>query len=296
MDNICSFWVYCFAMESAATERIILYPTWMKTLLLYFDLWGFCTQFKISKRQCVFNRVFLTIHLILVSMATATMVIFLTRPIDDSLGSLNDVLKVNSKIVIYWLSLLELNFKHRMQKEFWSILGEFNTHLRHKTQFNFRAFIFKMIVYFILLMLFYLNYIFGIITSKINEMILYFMWISYFVIATYHKNHLFYYLLHLEFVIFELKVVCNELDEMVNCTYNAKNSRNAQLNQLPGNQLKWTRKCYESTYVLCNAINAVFGWSNATVIPLSFLLLLTDINWIYWKIFNRYRIDLIGKQ
>lgn len=272
-----------------------MYPTWMKKVLLYFDLWGFSTQFEISKQQSVFNRVFLPLHLILVSMATTVIVIFLNRPTDDSLGSLNDILKLNSKLLIYWLSLLELNSKHRMQKQFWTILAEFNTQLRHKPYFNFRAYTIKMIVYFVLLMLFYLNYISFFIYSKINEMILYFMWISYFLVATYHKNHLFYYLLHLEFVIFKLKIVCNELDEMLNCTNKVKESKNPQLN-FPGNQLKWTRKCYESIYELCNVINGVFGCSNAAAIPLSFLLILTDINWIYWKIFNRYRIDLLGKK
>lgn len=99
-------------------------PKWMEKLFLYFSLWGFCPQNNISPRQRKINFLFLTLHLFLVAISTLVIFNFIIRPTNDSLGSLNDVSKLTSHLLVYWLSILELNMKQRTQQKFWTILEQ----------------------------------------------------------------------------------------------------------------------------------------------------------------------------
>lgn len=261
----------------------------MKILVLYFNLWGF-PQFRVLLHQQKCDRFSLSIHLALVLIATLVLCAFFQRPTNDNLGSLNDATKMFANLIIYWLSLLELNYKQRTQQKFWAILKKQNQY----HGFSLKVYLFKLVIYFILLSIMFLNYYITFISVSESALILYGFWFCYTLIVMFCKHHLFYYLFFVEFIKHELKMVINELDNIRFKRAEFKN-RNAFVNKSFSNRVKLIRSSYGSIYDLCDILNTVFGWSNVLAISFQFLLILADINWIYWKLLNFYRIDLIGE-
>lgn len=271
-----------------------MYPKWMKNLIVYFDLWGFCTQFKVSPRQQKFDRLLFSIHLSLVSVATFGIGAFLIRPTNDNMGLVMDVLKLGANLIVYWFSILESYLKRQMQRKFWKALDQIGQ--RHRQCFRFDAYRIKMIIFFILLALMYLNYYILFISTDESAAILYFFWVSFTLIVVFGKHQMFYYLFHLEFIKHELNIFSTKLIEM-QCACGSSRLKNVKIfeKNFRSSQFKWIREFNASIYDLSDIVNAVFGWTNVASVSLSFLFILADTNWLYWKLFNKYRIDLIGK-
>lgn len=273
-----------------------MYPKWMKNLIVYFNLWGFCTQFKVSSSQQNYDRLLFSIHLSLVSFATFGIGAYLYRPTNDNMGLLMDVLKLGSNLIVYWFSILELNLKQQIQRKFWKKLEQIDRCLCHHQCFRFDAYLIKMIVFFILLASMYLNYYILFISADGSAVVLYFFWFSFTLIVVFGKHQMFYYLFQLEFIKHELNIFSNKLIEMQSSCESTrlKNMKIFEKN-FQSNRFKWIREFYASIYDLSDTVNVVFGWTNVASVSVSFVFILADSNWIYWKIFNKYSIDLIGK-
>lgn len=57
---------------------------------------------------------------------------------------------------------------------------------------------------------------------------------------------------------------------------------------------KWIREFYQSIHDMNNAYNTVCDRSNVVIILLSFHPMLVDINWVYWKLLNKYQFTILG--
>lgn len=273
-----------------------MYPKWMKNLIVYFDLWGFCTQFKVTPRQQKYDRFLFLLHLGLVSLATFGIAGYLFRPTNDNMGFLMDVLKLGANLIVYWFSIFELYSKQQMQRKFWKTLKQIGHRLYHDQFFRFDAFLIKMTIFFILLALMFLNYCILFISGDESDAILYFFWLSYTLIVVFCKHQTFYYLFYLEFIKHELNTCSNELFE-IQCSFQSRRLKSGKIfeKKFYSNRFKWIRDFYASIYDLSDIVNMVFGWTNVASVSVSFLFILADTNWLYWKLFNKYRIDLIGK-
>lgn len=265
-----------------------MYPRWMLILLHYFDLWGFCTQ--VQKSQTVY-RIILICHIIIATFVTLTIIVFMGRPVGDNLGVFNDSLKLYTHLIINWIPIIELYLKHRIQRKFWKIMHNIDKEFCSHQYLCFKSYLIKIILFFILLIAMFLNYLLCLHRSELIT-----FWFSFIFIVSFCKNYFFYYLFYLEFIKYELKMVYRETKLMsCYCERCTLKSSKTFLKKFYCNRFKWIRKYYGSIYDLCDIINTVFGWSNVFAIPMSFLLILADINWFYWKLYNKYRVDMIGK-
>lgn len=262
----------------------------MKALLLYFDLCGFSTQFVQSHK---FDRLIFIVHIILVTVTTVMIGKFLIRPVDDKLGTINDSIKFFTILIMYWLSILELYSKRNIHRKFWGRLQEIDKKNCCHKNLHFRAYILKISIYFMLYMSMYLNYLKILFSTDNSD--LYYFWFCYTYIGLIRQNRFFYYLFHLEFVLNELKIINREVSEMLSVCKNGKlKHKNVFLRKFHHNRFKWIREFYESIFDMCDVINAIFGWSNAVAILLSFILIITEYNWFYWKIFNKFQYNTMG--
>lgn len=258
-----------------------MYPRWMSVLMCYFDLWGFCTQFRTAPNQQIIYRLIFMCHLVVDLYITIVIVRFLKRPVGDNLGTLNDAMKLFSNILFVWLPVSELYFKYRMQRKFWDIIKNIDRKFLRHERLCFKAYLIKMTIFFVVLIAMFSNSL-----SYVRRSELISFWFAYIFSVSFFKLYFFYYLFYLELIKFELNAV--QLRLYGKCS-------NVQLRMASLHRFKWIRQFYSSIYDLCDVVNNVFGWSNAVAIPLSILLILVDINWIYWKLFNKYQVDVIGK-
>lgn len=270
-----------------------MYPKWMKFLLLYFDLFGFSTQFNTSQNHSVLYRIIFFIHFILAVVSSLAILTFLRRPIFDKLGAINDSLKLCVTLLVYWLSLFELYFRQKTQKHFWIITQKIDKKFYTHHKLRFRAYALLMSFYSILYVLMYLNYVFRIFSNKRSEFN--FFWACYSFVGLFHKNQLFYYLFLVEFIKNDLKIIDREITKLLfECKRGEGKNAKTFLKTFYCNRFKWIRQFFDSICDLKETLNLVFGWSNVAAIIASFLLTLTEINWLIWRVFNKFNSDVLG--
>lgn len=262
-------------------------PKWMSNLQLYFDIFGFCTHFNGIRNQSTVYRIIFIIHVILATVSSLIILSFLRRPIPDKLGAFNDSLKLCLTPVVYWLSIFELYSKQQTQKKFWNIIQQIERkfHAHHKLRF--KAYVLIISMYSIFYVLMYFNYLLRIFTDKKSVFMLF--WSCFTFVGLFRTNQFFYYLLCMEFVKNELEMIKFDVDEILH--NKVKNCSRT----FDRHHFKSIRQFYDSIYDLKEIVNSVFGWSNVVAIIVSFQLLLAEINWFYWRIFNKFNSDVIGK-
>lgn len=260
--------------------------------MFYFDLWGFCTQFKRSPRQRNYDRLSFILHIVLCTIFTIFLFAYLKRPVQDNLGIFNDGIKLNAMLLVYWLSIIESYSSRKTQKKFWDIVQQIDQQFCSHRQVYFRIYIIKMVIYLTCLVLFLSNYICHILPD--SE--LHYFWFFFTSFQIYYNNRLFYYLFFLEFIKHELECIEKEVGEMLNSLERSKlQSAKEFLKKFHIERFKWVREYYGLVCDLCGIANDVCGWSNVAAVPLPFLLFMTNINWFYWKLLNLFEIDIVGK-
>lgn len=290
----------CSALHSSSWNmgQCAMYPIWMNNLLLCFDLWGFSTQFRTSRNQRKLDLLILTTHTILASIATSRITIYLLRPVNDQLGTFNDILKFSALIFLYWISLIELYFKRKIQRKFWECVCHIDQHLCSHQQIKLTSYLNRIKIYFLLSALAYLLYLERLLNNTGSKFLIF--WLSYIFMCLVFQIRSFYYLFFLDFIKHELKMIDLELAVMLNDCRNVQPKRFRKkhmfLIKFHRKRFKWIRQYYDMIYNLCRIVNNVFGWSNVIAILLIFHLILTDINWFYWKLLNKYQFNIHGNR
>lgn len=152
IGNVAAVIIYIFKnirlVFNSELTRIIMYPNWMFNLLLYFDLWGFCSQFKRYPNQTKYFRLILALHTLLATVATVFISQYLAKSSKDKLGTINDILKFSFLLLVYWLSIFELYLKRRNQKQFWYITDYIDREFCSFQRFNLGYYPLKVKIYF----------------------------------------------------------------------------------------------------------------------------------------------------
>lgn len=271
-----------------------MYPTWMNRLFFYFDVWGFCTQFK--EKQSKFNLIVFILHIILASWATINIVLYMIRPGDDEIARINDYLKFSVLFVVYWLSLIELYSKQNVQRMFWQHVFSIDQHFCSHQQYKLTNYLKKLKIYFIIVAMAYVAYLYRLIHNSGTKFVVF--WLSFSFMVLFFKTRSFYYIFYLEFIRNELKIIDHEVAALLNdCNvvkFKNLHRKNRFAMKFYYSRFKWIRQYYGLVYDLYGTVNTVFGWSNVVAILFTFHLILMDINWFFWKLFNKYPLNING--
>lgn len=60
--------------------------------------------------------------------------------------------------------------------------------------------------------------------------------------------------------------------------------------------VKWCQRYYTLLYEMSLNVNEAFGWSQLANLFHSFVHLLADLYWIYWRFYNQFAFFFVGKQ
>lgn len=270
----------------------------MRSLLLYFNLLGFFTRIKRYPHQRQMDILILVVHSVVASFATYFIWLYLTRPVKDTLGTFNDILKFAVLLNSYYLSIFELYFNRHIQQHFWTLFTCVDQHFCSHQRFYLRNYLFQMKIYFaaaILSYIIYFNRLFANSRDKFLD-----FWFVYTYVVLIYQNRSFYYMFFMEVISYELQIIDRELNEMLfycgRFHSGYKKTKKIFLEKFHRNRFKWIRQYYATIYEMNCTINEVFGWSNVAAILLSFHLILADINWFYWKLLNKYEFSILGNE
>lgn len=282
-----------FSLSRLRVMNSTMYPR-MNTLFLYFDCWGFCTQFNSHSNYQKTERIYLGLHLILGTVATVLMTNCLFRPFYDKLGRSNDILKIYAYVFVYWISLLELYYQRRNLKKFWSIVQNIDTQFWDHRNLQFKMYNLKFIAFTILVTLMFINYVkVNFDNNKVMLLVQFWFWHAY--VGIFRINQILYYSFFVDFIKNELKVMDGELSEALceNCIFG-----NEQIfsKESCTSRFKRFRHFYGLVYDLCCVVNTVFSLANFVAIVVSFLLIVTEFNWFYWRILNYFYYNTIGNK
>lgn len=274
-----------------------MYPKWMKILLCYFDIFGVVTEFRVDPSYRKIIRLASTIQIGLGVIVTILLIIYLQRPIHDPPGTLNDVIKHGGTLIVFWLTLFEFNTKHQIRRSFWNTFKKIDSSLCSHRRFALPGYLSRVRFCFTTFTIVCLLYLHQIISTTGTKYV--YFWCTHFTLITMYINRVFYYLFCLELIIYELKVIENETRAVAR-TYRNKTclvavGKSWSSVEFELKRFKWIREYFQSIHDMCESFNHFLEWSNVITILFSFQLLITDVIWLYWKLFNKQHVHTLCK-
>lgn len=265
----------------------------MKFILNYFDSIGFFTEFNLTSKVYQKSvRFIFILYLTFGAIAGVLSVNYIHRKQNDILGGANDIFKLQGFQIFYWVTFMESFIKRKSFREFWQILNTIYSKYNPKRRSQFKRFFVQL---FIGVNFFALSHFTLISLCFTNHGKYQLFWSTFVVFIILLQCRIFYNLLLMELIKNELEIIHQELEKMfLNfsasediCKFVRKNSLWIELEL---NRLKWMREYHSLIFDLCTIFNSACGWSKTVSIIFSFLLLLCDINWIYWKWYNQLEL------
>lgn len=242
---------------------------WIILILRYFDFWGCCTEFAITKRYEKCYLLIFVLHLILIFITAWSIVIILERPTNDVLGHINDTIKLGSILFVCLFAVIESFCKRNKQHHFWVIFQTIQQKFHSNRLFGLKWYSVKFSL-FTLSSIISTLYTFSIITFDWN------FWLVYNLVTKIYQNRILCYLFYVELIQSEWNTV-KQLSITSKRNYSSINIKR-----------NMTMICnyYHSIRELSEYLNVAFSWSNAVTILFSFGFILTELNWVYWKWYN----------
>lgn len=238
---------------------------WLFYLLVFYELCGFHHSTRNNKKSIKYLIITVQFSLIFIFTMNGTHYILAISENFDILGKWNFVIFYFAILTTYWMVIIESYIQMPAHRSFWNVYGR----LENVGQWK-RLYLFKYALH-----LFTFVIMLGISTQDTmtnTGSIL----IHYFLLFMCN-NRLFYYLLHLKLIKFELE----QIKRTLNCHRFNYESKLLVI-------LKNTRKKLQRIYELTNYLNTFFGCSQFGIILISFYTFLTYLNFIYQQIDGKF--------
>lgn len=253
------------------------------TLLQYFDLFGFCTEYEVAlNKMRNKNQTFIIfgVHvliLFIICIMLYNQFVF-RRPIvgDDAIFGVNDFIKLASATLVYFAIIVESVYKRPSQRKIWIIykLSDNNPipikHLLLKCLFC--------VVVCFSAVLRTLHTFMGLPLVQLP------LWFCYTTLNLMFGTRIIYYVFYSEFLFGELKSISKLIRKFK--IYSESNETKININRSSCDTLKLIRSRYELFRTIINNLNDVFGISHFITIMYCFLVLCSEFNYLYWCFSN----------
>lgn len=262
-----------------------MFPKYIYCLLYNFNLWGFCIELPELKMSQKWTHIMFGVQIMCSCFITVTVWLYLIKNLreeKDLLNMANTSAKLCAAMVAYWFIVIESYWKRPMQQKFWliyrQIRNNFNRSDRH-AMFRSYGILF---VHFVVSLPGLEAIDILLWSSEHSGMNLYFLF-AYTGLAMMHVVRIFHYLFFIRLLDHQLDEVGREMQSLTDASVKET---------LSLVRLRRIRIYYDLVHELSNCINEIFGWSNIINVLYMFLILVVDLNWIYWKIHNGIRVEI----
>lgn len=256
-------------------------------------MWCCCTEFHRTRVYHFLINFVLFFHVTFGICIGIVLTKSLTIRSKDILGVTNDTIKFGGLQIIYWLSIFAAFSNRAHQRNFWKLFDKIDRKYCSHRQFCLKNFF--IIIAFYAFYYVFMEVIYIIISQKLSENYRTF-WYYYGFICKIYQNRSFYYYFYLKLIQHELKQIEREIKMLIDDFQNYEQNTNKIFKKFAIERLKWIRNYYALIHELCNIMNRLNGIFHAFYFPFLFLLTTTEINWIYWKLYNQHPSrKMIGK-
>lgn len=258
-----------------------MFSNWILCVLIIFAALGFNSELpQLSINRRISNVIFL-FHICNAVLCTFYILELLwTQTVHLTILVIaNQVAEYIFGLILYWAILIETFTNRNILQHFWQLYESTNRCTNHRNKML-KIYVWKfsenfivdslIAIYFLCCFVRFLHYYPFDMQAIVGV-------ISYFMVMFAYELGLFYFLLFLELIKIELRSIENEL------RWQYESFRSLETKSTRNNKpLKWTRKCYQNICKLSIIIHAAYGWSIFVLIQVTLLLLLGDINYLYF--------------
>lgn len=267
-----------------------MFSKWIVVLLKYYDFLGYYTEFALTTKYHHAVFVVFLLHIFLASCLSAFSIQYILLPdFYPMLTMINSSFQLFCVLIVYWAVIIESYLRRNVQKQFWRILEVIESQHYRRVHSQLTSYLIKFFEFFVAFVLaqITLNAQFISHTGLISCYLL-----AYLILVKISQDRMLYYLLHVELLHIELKMIEQEVQRMVIISRNKCSLLNTHLTmENQRNRFKCIRDYYRLAYDLNVCINSIFGWSHFATILCYFYFLLTDLNWAYAKISERVQMQ-----
>lgn len=267
-------------------------PTWIIKLLWFFEYCGFNTEFTTILPKQDISRVqkvcILTAHLTVLSVSVFWIyqALVTINAVVGGVGTANDFLKIFTGIVAYILFLTESRLMRCKQQRFWQVFKEIDARFCFRIRFSFDEYLFKTFQWIVGVTFCHTTMAIAFYHAYGFELLVY-QWVSFVVIVVPQQLRQAYYFLLVELLSNELHVIERETFQMAKVHKIRYDLQNNLRDSFQRERLKWIRGYYDLLFEMSECLNRVFGWSSVASFLHTFLIFATDLNWLYWRYFNK---------
>lgn len=263
--------------------------------MCYFQLWGICPipieNGTNRRRQIILqiiSTVYITFFIINVCIvSTYYMSIFYT---DDLFGFINDIFKYIGVTISCFFILVESYWKRQHQRKFWEQMFAINNNYygqvyglpRTPTRLAMHRQYWILFYGFHGLILF-TEYTLSPITFSDKQSFNF--WAVYFVLCMLCRMRHLQFILYVDTLDTQIQRLQLELTKIVDST-ETKLTVNHRMQEYVSRQLRWAQRYYGIVYEMSMNVNEAFGWSQLANFLHSFVQLLCDLYWVYWRYYN----------
>lgn len=266
---------------------------WIVCILRYFDFWGFCTEFQTTKRYGEFYSLILVFHILLILFTGWTFILTLKKHTDDSLGNINNALKLGSMLFVYLLSVIESFVKRPQQRQFWIIFQKVQKKFHSNESFQLRKYFLKFAYFITTSMISTVYFLYYLHKHNLVTADGWYFFLTFDIVTKIYQNRVMYYLFSLELIKIELNIIIRLATKAVKFSRIRIKTviyrRNCRIMNYD-ETVNEISKYYQLTRQMSENINHVFGWSNSVTILFAFGFILTELNTVYWRWYNEGEI------
>lgn len=254
-------------------------PKWIEYILKYYSLFGlhFIPNARFGGKSTSLLIYFIQIGLCIWCSFWAFKAFIEEQKLISFLDALNFFLYYLTSALTYWAILYDSYTKKDILRGFWQNFTEISQKCATQFDLNKWNFLFA----FILLL---------VLDTIMSGLALYRTFINsednvthYHFLAIYDQR-IFFYLLHVKIVTFQLQKIENELKYIHQC----KGYLSENFVSLTENQFKWIRNYYRLINEMVDNMNNAFGISNLAITLLSFHSAITFSNFVYRQIYHSF--------
>lgn len=258
-------------MHTPNIERVAMYRKWVERFLKYFSLWGFHVVPTLKFGGDITSALIFVFHFGLSSWCSYTAYNQFAKKLAlmEFIDMLNFCLYFITCSSLYWFIIFDSYTKKREQKHFWIIYQRAN----EKSQLSVKKGKYAAVL-IMLIMADLLSCILALIHENETDV----GRIMHFTFLTVVDHRVFFYILHLKVIAFQLGKIKTEINQ-----------------ELQSNRLLFIRNQYEHAFEMSDHVNKIFGISHLVLIMLTFHSSITYLNFIYRLLqrkFNKYNNGL----
>lgn len=241
---------------------------WLFFLLLFYEFCGFHHSIRNNRKFRKYLMCTVQFILLLIFTVNGAHYVLAISKKFDILGKWNFVIFYFTILTTYWIVLIESHIQRPAHLSFWKIYGRLEDFGQRDS---------VKILYLLKYGLHVLIFVIMLIISTQDTMTNTGSILTYYILLFMCNNRLFYYLLYLKLIKFELE----QIKHNIKCDC---------INFQEGFVviLKKTRNKHQRIYELTNCLNVFFGWSQFGVILISFYTFLTYLNFSYQQINGKF--------